>query len=80
MLNNIHFVALHVLMCTLPSYAISSQGLLVKCDAIQMLFNWFSFEFSEPHIRQFNQSTLPLKATMLQCSKTCFSPGKNKKF
>ncbi len=37
MLNNILFVALHVLMCTVPSFAISSQGRLVKFDAVLML-------------------------------------------
>ncbi len=37
MLNNIHFVASHVLMCTMPSFAISSQGRLVKFDAILMI-------------------------------------------
>ncbi len=37
MLNNIHFVALHVLMCTKPSFVISIQGFLVKFDAILML-------------------------------------------
>ncbi len=37
MLNNIYFVVLHVLMCTTPSFVISSRGLLVKFDAILML-------------------------------------------
>ncbi len=37
MLNNIHLVALDVLMCATPSFAISSQGHLVKFDAILML-------------------------------------------
>ncbi len=34
---NIHFVALHFLMCTVPSFVISSQGCLVKFDGILML-------------------------------------------
>ncbi len=37
MLNNIHFAALHVLMWTMSSFLISSQGCLVKSDA----FDWF---------------------------------------
>ncbi len=37
MLNNIHFVALYVLMCTMPSFAVSSQSCLEKIDAILML-------------------------------------------
>ncbi len=37
MLNNTHFVALHVLMCTMSSFTISSQGRSVKFDAILML-------------------------------------------
>ncbi len=37
MLNNIHFVALHVLLHTMSSFAVSSQGCLVKFDAILML-------------------------------------------
>ncbi len=37
MLNNIRFDALHVLMCTMPSFVISSQGLLAKFDAILKL-------------------------------------------
>ncbi len=36
-LNNIHFVALHVLICTVSSFAISNQGILVKFDALLML-------------------------------------------
>ncbi len=35
MLNNIHFVILHVLMCT--ATAISSEGLLAKFDDFLML-------------------------------------------
>ncbi len=38
MLNNFHFVALHVLMCTMPSFAILVKGCLVKFDAILPLF------------------------------------------
>ncbi len=37
MLNNIHFVDTHVLMCTMSSFAISSKECLVKFDAILML-------------------------------------------
>ncbi len=37
MLNNIHFVALHVFDVTVSSFVISSQGHLVKFDAILML-------------------------------------------
>ncbi len=37
MLNNIHFVALYALKCTMPSFVISSQGRLVKSDAVLML-------------------------------------------
>ncbi len=37
MLNDIHFAALHVLMCTMPSFAISSQGCFIKFDAVLML-------------------------------------------
>ncbi len=37
MLNNIYFVALHVLMCTMPSFAISSQGCLIKFVPIVIL-------------------------------------------
>ncbi len=37
MLNYIHFVALHVLMFTVSSFAISNQGHLVMFDAILML-------------------------------------------
>ncbi len=37
MLNSTHFVALHVLMDTMSSFAISSQGLEAKFDAILML-------------------------------------------
>ncbi len=34
---NIHFAALHVLMCTVSSFAISSQSCLVKSDAALVL-------------------------------------------
>ncbi len=37
MLNNIHFAALHFLMCTMSSFAIDSQRSLVKFDAIQLI-------------------------------------------
>ncbi len=37
MLNNTHFVAVHVLMYTMSSFAISSQGCLVKFDAVLTL-------------------------------------------
>ncbi len=37
MLNNIHFIALHVVMYTMLSFDISSQGRLVKFDPILML-------------------------------------------
>ncbi len=37
MLNNVHFVALHVLMCTMSSFAISSQGRFMKFDAVLKL-------------------------------------------
>ncbi len=36
-LNNIHFVALHVLMSTMPSSAVSSQGCLAKFYDILMV-------------------------------------------
>ncbi len=36
-LTNNHFVDLHVLMRTIPSFAISIQGLLAKFDAIVRL-------------------------------------------
>ncbi len=35
-MNNIYFVALHVLMCIMSSSAISNQGHLVRFDAILM--------------------------------------------
>ncbi len=57
MLNNIHFIALHVLMCTMSSSAI--QGCLVKFNAIQLLLIG-SVEFAAPHIQQFNQFKLTL--------------------
>ncbi len=50
MLNNIHFVALHVLMCTMPSFFISSQCCLVKFDAILMLLIDSLVEFAESHV------------------------------
>ncbi len=37
MLHNIQSVALHVFMCTMFSFAISSQGCFVKFDAVLML-------------------------------------------
>ncbi len=37
MLNNIHFVALHVLMSTMASFAMFNQGHLVKFDAFLKL-------------------------------------------
>ncbi len=36
-LNNIHFVVLHVWLCTMSSFASSSRGHLVKFDVILML-------------------------------------------
>ncbi len=36
MLNNIHFVALYVMMCMF-SFASSSQGRLIKSEAVLML-------------------------------------------
>ncbi len=41
MLNNIHFAALHVLMYTMSSFTISSQGCLVKFEAVLMLLIGF---------------------------------------
>ncbi len=38
MLNNIHFIT----MCTMPTFAISSQGCLVKFDEFSDAFDWFS--------------------------------------
>ncbi len=37
MLNNIHFVALHVLMCTVSSFAVFIQDSVIKFDATLML-------------------------------------------
>ncbi len=48
MLNNFHFVALHVFMCTMPSFVISSQGCLVKFDAVSVVV--LLFEFAALHI------------------------------
>ncbi len=50
MLNNIHFVALHVLMSTVPSFAISSQGRFIKLDATLMLLIGSRLKFAVPHI------------------------------
>ncbi len=50
MLNNIHFVALHILMSTVFPFAISSQGRLVKFDAILILLIGYRFEFAAPNV------------------------------
>ncbi len=41
MLNNVHFVALHVLMGTISSFAISNQGRFIKFDAVLMVLICF---------------------------------------
>ncbi len=46
------FVALHVLMCTMPSFATSSQGCLVKSDA----FYWFFYLNLQRHTSAINTS------------------------
>ncbi len=50
MLNNIYFVALHVLMCTVHSFVISSQGCSVKFDAALLLLIGPVGIHSVPHL------------------------------
>ncbi len=49
-------------MCTMPSFAVDSQGHLVKFDAILMLSIGSLMEFAAPHVRLLNHFTMMLKA------------------
>ncbi len=61
MLNNIHFVALHVFDVHNAFFAVSIQGHLVKF-ALLMLLAGSLVEFAAPHVCLLNQSTQSLKA------------------
>ncbi len=86
MLNNIHFVALPVSDVHISFFCNFQSSLFSKDWCCSNAFDCFSFEFAAPHIRQLNESTLPLKAKqpawetpLCLCIKTQSMPGNLKK-